>query len=445
MKPLIALAVLLTSLACSLSCGSDPSAAMIGTPPPVGSTEDLNPLGPVPPAAMYPTSLDRAFGIAAGILARMKATEAGGTWVCEDASGKLSSPATAYEGTAGVLIVLARIQRVHPHPEVEKALRTAGQWLKAQGQGLGPGLHVGKAGLGWALLELYETLGDRAWLEAGLAHAAEVAADSTQVLGSPGDLIWGHAGQGFFLLKAWRVSGDARWLRAAQQKADESIAQATVQGEGFKFMTVIGPQERVCYVGFAHGAAGTGYFFCRLAEALGSDGRPYRQAAEKVGAWLQAIAIENSSGLNWYRREPDQMNEQQNQWCHGAPGIGLFFAELHRQTLNPEHLRIARRAAETTLRLPQSMSCLCHGTTGNAYLYLKLYGITGESVYLDQAKAVGDRLWATWDRGLHHPSWMGNDGSQVRHNAGLMTGNAGRAHFYLSLSDPARWPMPFTE
>ncbi len=449
MKPIHALRILgiVSILGLATSCRQGGGSASAGgeTSGPVSLPPDPNPVGPIPPSPDYGSDLDRSFGIASGILARMRMEGPGGCWDYQDENGKVSQPAAAYTGQAGVILYLARLQRVRPHPEIEKALVLAGRWLQAQHLGLGPGLYEGRAGVGWAFLELYETLGDRSWLDSALGLAADVAADRTELEAFPGDLVAGHGGEGLFLLKVHRVTGDGRWLQAARTKADEVLSKAVPAGRGIKFLSRISSTQTVSYVGFAHGAAGMGHYFCRLSEALGAEGAPYLRAAEDVAAWLQSIAIEGPTGLNWYRREPDQTNQQQNQWCHGAPGIGLFLAELYARTRNPAYLDLARRAAATSQTLGQSMTCLCHGSTGNAQLCLRLYLLTGEAAYLQQAREAGNLLWVSWDRRFHYPSWMGDDGSPTLHNVNLMTGDAGRAHFFLSLADPARWPMPFTE
>lgn len=401
-----------------------------------------NPIGPIAPGTPYASEVDRAFAIAAGIIARQQTN---GVWMFDN-EGTLTTKTDAYSGQAGILLFLARLYQSKPHPDIKKSMLAGANWLRAQKiENAGPGLYTGQAGIAYAYLELAHSLQEPVWLEAAIAIAERLETDQTQLATAPADMISGHVSNGLFFLKLYQHTQQPRWLQAAKNKADESLSKAVRSGAGIKFETAISATDKRIYTGFAHGAAGVGYFYLRLSQSLGISGQAYKNAALDIAAWLRSIAIRNPDGINWYRREPDQMNQQINQWCHGAPGIGLFFAKLYEITQDAQDLALAKEAAATTLRLGHTGSSLCHGTTGNAQLYLKLHALTGDATYLQAAREVGSKLWASWDQHFHYPSWMGEDGSQRYHNASLMTGNAGRAYYYLQLSNPQQFPTPFLE
>lgn len=426
----LAAAILVTA------CGSGSSGSAV---PPTGPTE---PLGPIPPAAAYPTDGDRASGIGATLLTQMQVGASGASWSPDTASGGVDR--TAYSGDAGVVLFLARLQRERPHPEIRKALQLGAARLLTDTTLRSPSLFEGKAGVGWALLEAGEVLGDPALQKAAFALGSEVAANTTLAADRPGDLF-GHGGLPLFLLRLHRASGDARWLEAARSCADAGLARATATGDGLKFVWQM--DRPYYYVGFSHGAAGAGFMLCRLAEALGPvQGRPYLEAALKAGRYVQSMAHETPAGLNYSRREPDQPEATQLTWCHGAPGIGLFWLELYRQTKEPQYLALARRCADSTGQTRSSKgACLCHGGAGNAWLALSLYRVLGEKAYLETAQAWAAHLWSQTrllDR--QYPTWLGDDGSEAR-GIGLYTGMAGIGCFYLSLHRNGQAPMPFLD
>lgn len=427
-----------------VACGGGGASSANNTviPPVQVSGPDNNPIGPIPPGAPIKTQVDRAMAIAAGIIARQQAD---GSWWFDD-EGKIKKVHDAYSGQAGILIVLARVYQKENHAAIKDALNKGVAWLRAQDlRYTNAGLYSGKAGIAYAYLEVYQALKDPQYLNEALALANDISDNTLSLQNAPGDLISGHVGSGFFYLRLYELDKQTKWLEIAKKKADEALRYATTTPAGLLFPTLLTQQNAVIYTGFAHGAAGAGYFYLRLAQALGEQGKPYLKAAQSIGSWLRAIAKNEPKGINWYRREPDQMSSLLNQWCHGAPGVGLFFAKLYELSRDPQDLVIAQEAAKTTHALGHSFSSLCHGITGNAQLYLKLYQLTNDDNYLKLANDVGEQLWASWDKQFHYPSWKGEDGSHSYHNASLMTGNAGRAYFYLQLDQPLRLAMPFLE
>lgn len=402
---------------------------------------DNNPIGPIAPGAPINNDLDRSFAIAAGIIARQQAN---GVWNFDD-EGRITTPSDAYYGQAGVLLFLAKLYQRQADAEIKKSILKGAAWLKEEKiESLGSGLFTGQSGIAYTYLELYKTLQEPMWLETAITIGKRLENDQTQLNSAPGDMISGHVSSGLFFLKLYSVTQDVRWLNAAKNKANESLTKAVNSGAGIKFESQFG-NNKVAYVGFAHGAAGAGYFYAKLSQAMGFSGEPYKKAAQDVGRWLRSIATRSEGGLNWYRREPDQLNEQQNQWCHGAPGIGLFFAKLYEVTQDQEDLSLAKEAAASMLRIGHANTSLCHGTSGHVQLLLKLYGLTNDDSYLRSARQIGDNLWTSWDKSFFYPSWMGEDGSKKIHNASLMTGNAGRGYAYLQMVDPKNAAMPFLE
>jgi lantibiotic modifying enzyme len=122
------------------------------------------------------------------------------------------------------------------------------------------------------------------------------------------------------------------------------------------------------------------------------------------------------------------------QWCHGPPGIGLFYAELHRLTGSAAHLDTAVRcAAAMDAEREHASACQCHGLAGNAQLYLALHRRTGDAAWLDAARRYGELLWERRLRGTEFPEWTSGDSSRT-HTPSLMTGTTGVGWLYLQLA-----------
>ncbi|HEX7241875.1 MAG TPA: lanthionine synthetase LanC family protein, partial [Longimicrobiaceae bacterium] len=414
-----------------------------GTPGVVNPPVPPEPPAPQPP---YPTSADRALGVAAGLVKAAEAVSGGARWGVTDAGVK-GYPTDLYSGQAGVLSFLAEAYRFRPEESFRTALEAGGRWLQAQPRSSSQALFEGNAGRAWAFLSLHQALGGAGapWLQAALELAPAVASIKS---GLPGDLINGVPGQGLLLLRLHGVTGDARWLQAARELGDHVLATGVRVGEGVKFPSLVLSDGRtVFYPGMAHGSAGAAYFLCRLARALPADARGrYVDGARGAAAWLDGIARPRGEGVNWYRREPDQMDQQQVQWCHGAPGIGIFYAELYRTTGEAAHLEMAKRcAALVAAEGGQHWSaCQCHGVGGNAEIFLKLHRETGDSAWLDKARVFGEDVWSRRFTHTQYPGWASGDGNNVD-NPGLMTGTSGLGWLYLQLAQDGKLGGPVTD
>jgi len=114
------------------------------------------------------------------------------------------------------------------------------------------------------------------------------------------------------------------------------------------------------------------------------------------------------------------------QWCHGPPGIGLFFLALHSLTGATEDLEWAEATGE------------------NAALFLALHRRTGAAVWRERAEAFAQSTWVSRTPVEGRPRWPSVDGTNS-FNPGLMTGSAGVGHLFLQLAHPDTVRMPLTD
>lgn len=83
---------------------------------------------------------------------------------------------------------------------------------------------------------------------------------------------------------------------------------------------------------------------------------------------------------------------------------------------------------------------ICHGISGNAYVFLSLYRLTGKEEYLYKAKAFAcflhDRAHTFISQGIMHKG---------DHPFSLFEGIGGMAHLFLDLVEPSQSSFPAYE
>jgi hypothetical protein len=141
------------------------------------------------------------------------------------------------------------------------------------------------------------------------------------------------------------------------------------------------------YLGAGHGFAGNVYPVLRGVRWLDDD---LVQRFEARTEQTLAVSARHDAGLvNWEpwfdpvgRGRPHRPLVQD---CHGAPGIICRLAATRSAVLRDLLLRGGELtwAAGPLNKAPG----LCHGTDGNAYAFLKLHAMTGETRWLDRARA----------------------------------------------------------
>ncbi len=187
-------------------------------------------------------------------------------------------------------------------------------------------------------------------------------------------------------------------------------------------------------------AFGGSTYFVRLHTATGEA--RWKEIALEAAATMRQAAAPDRGGLNW-RRQPDTPAEAfKCQWCHGAPGVGLFFARAWEAFREPWLLEVAEGAGEATFAYGdiRKNPSQCHGLSGNAELFLELHRLTGKPLWRDRAAefarlAMGYRVsdgsgerWQADEPGFYSPDFM--------------CGAAGVGHFFLRLAAKGALPLP---
>lgn len=195
------------------------------------------------------------------------------------------------------------------------------------------------------------------------------------------------------------------------------------------------------YIGAAHGTAG-------ILACLFQAGFKSRKMLDTM-KWLQTMRFPDGN----YQTRPDSHKNELVQWCHGAGGIGLLFAQLADQMSeqrlkksyysytdagddkkikpfrpHPEYLSLAEDCAEHLFKkgfLQKGIS-LCHGSLGNALLFLKLYRLTKKKIWRQRALIFAKLILDP----RHANLW-----NQADQKLCFANGLAGAAYFFSALDD----------
>jgi hypothetical protein len=163
-----------------------------------------------------------------------------------------------------------------------------------------------------------------------------------------------------------------------------------------------------------------------------------------VAATLARAAVPDRGGLNWGHLLDSSPGRRaaECQWCHGSPGIGLFYATAYAVLGDAAHLDTALAAGETTFAygdVRQNPS-QCHGLAGNGELFVELYRLTGDGRWLRRAGDFAARALAYRRETAAGDVWQGDDPLYV--SPDFLCGAAGVGHYFLRLLDPRGIGMP---
>lgn len=347
----------------------------------------------------------------AHLLATMRPHDPERLWASE-AFGETCDPVAVQHGSAGGVAVLARALRHWEDDGADGAgsapvtrdalrdgLRSAAYWTADRQDALPgnlPGLHFGRSGTAWALLDAARALDDTA-----LAERAAALALALPVEWPNPDVCHGAAGSGLAQLHFWRTTGDPRFLDRAARAADGLLAAARRTPEGV-FWPV--PEDFASalagawHYGFAHGVAGVATFLLLAADATGEE--RFLDAAVEAGATLAAAARRGPAGALWpvdRARHLSDSPDLARHWCSGSSGVGTFLVRLRSATgARDDTLRELVEGAALAVRAggATDSTSTCHGLTGNAEFLLDAAESTGGAHHLASAELLVEHLAA---------------------------------------------------
>ncbi|PRQ31358.1 putative lanthionine synthetase C [Rosa chinensis] len=183
------------------------------------------------------------------------------------------------------------------------------------------------------------------------------------------------------------------------------------------------------YWGAAHGLAGIMYVLMTV--------QLKREEVEDVKGTLRYMIKNRFPSGNFLSSEGSE-SDRLVHWCHGAPGVALTLVRAAEVFGDEEFVQAAIDAGEVVWRrgLLKRVG-LCHGISGNTYVFLSLYRLTGKVEYLYRAKAFACFLY---DKGLKLISEGRMHGGDRPYS--LFEGVGGMAHLFLDMTEPSEARFP---
>lgn len=182
------------------------------------------------------------------------------------------------------------------------------------------------------------------------------------------------------------------------------------------------------YWGAAHGLAGIMHVLMDM--ELKPD------EAEDVKGTLRYM-IKNRFPSGNYPSSEGSENDRLVHWCHGAPGVTLTLVKAA-EVFGEEFLQAAVDAGEVVWKrgLLKKVG-MCHGISGNTYVFLSLYRLTGNEEYLYRAKAFACFLLDRAQNLISEGKMHGGDRPYS-----LFEGLGGMAYTCLDMVDPQMAKFP---
>lgn len=125
-------------------------------------------------------------------------------------------------------------------------------------------------------------------------------------------------------------------------------------------------------------------------------------------------------------------------WCHGAPGVALTLVKAAQVFKTDEFVEAAMEAGEVVWnRGLLKRVGVCHGISGNTYVFLSLYRLTGKPEYLYRAKAFASFLLDKSEKLISEGKMHGGD-----RPFSLFEGIGGMAYMFLDMNEPTQALFP---
>jgi predicted Ser/Thr protein kinase len=327
------------------------------------------------------------------------------------------------QGLAGAVIALARITDFTGEKSYRAALRTSACYLVEIATGtadLCPGLYNGVGGMVAALLLAARVLNCETLMLRAVRLGGELLITNTT---NP-DLFIGVAGIARAGVALHAVHAEPSVLERLEQLGEQLLGLATSEEYGGIYWTIPAGYEGMSgrtYLGFAHGAAGIADVLLDLYQMTGNES--FLRAVMGAATWLARHAERSPfGGLYW----PSVPNGPPNPafWCHGAAGIGSFFARLAGHKVLPEAMDMARGAAEAVSRTTRWCSPnRCHGLAGSIEFMMEMFELTKCNTYLEAATEMSVLSDKFYRRDAERRDWQ--PGPSGTFDVGYMTGLSG--------------------
>jgi lantibiotic modifying enzyme len=228
------------------------------------------------------------------------------------------------------------------------------------------------------------------------------------------ELMWGVPGTLLAARAMHDSTGDERWREAWLDSANALWSRR--EPDGFWVQRMYGHETKG--LSASHGLVGNVSALLQGGELLDA-GRRKTLTLETADVLAQRAVTED--GLtNWAHRLRPQLASPDGQirlqWCSGGAGVVISAASYLAEELLLSGAELVWKAGPHGL---EKGPCICHGTAGNGYAFLKVFARTGDERWLERARrfamhALGqvERLRAERGRG-RYSLWTGDLGTAL--------------------------------
>jgi hypothetical protein len=382
------------------------------------------------------------------------------SWQCiysSDGTPILVENETIYNGTCGIVIFLLELYQQTDDESYMTAAKQGMRWVEAYctaNPASTYALLTGRLSVSFTFLRMYHITADQQYLDKALSNARLVSSSLDYNIT---DLLNGISGILLGLLHLYAASKAAWILPQIDAFIGQLLKKAFHGKQGLYWDRSSSNIHGLC--GFSHGASGLGFVFLEIGHFFKNEA--FYWVAEQTFLYeSQYYSPTCNNWIDWrrgiYKEEIEREFRQayqnanlpffttgnyMNAWCHGAAGIGL--ARLRAYELQPKNeylheVEMALKATKgTDVNSPLISSyTLCHGSGGNAELFLEAFRILKDEQYLDLAGTIAQKALLS-----HQMSHLYLCGSNCPgEDTSLFLGNAGIGYFYLRLLQPLKVP-----
>jgi hypothetical protein len=233
------------------------------------------------------------------------------------------------------------------------------------------------------------------------------------------EVMWGAPGTLMAALLLYEHTGESRWKELFQETEARLWSELLWSSEhACHYWTQDLYGQTSTYIDAVHGFVGTAQPIIRGRHLL-DEGRwgPWR---ERIAQTIRQTVTREGNQANWraWLSIPENFQGPRlMQYCHGAPGFVVCLADYPGADL--DDLLLAGGEAIWAAGPLAKGSNLCHGTGGNGYAFLKLNERTGDSKWLDRARAFAMHgiMQTERDALAHHQLryslWTGDPGFAI--------------------------------
>ncbi|CAF2081093.1 hypothetical protein BRARA_F00155 [Brassica rapa] len=245
----------------------------------------------------------------------------------------------------------------------------------------------------------------------------------------PYELLYGRAGYLWACLFLNKHIGKDSVSSARMRSVVEEIFRAGRQlGERVKCPLMFEWHGKK-YWGAAHGLAGIMHVLMHV--ELEPD------EMEDVKGTLSYMIQHRFPSGNYLSSEGSE-SDRLVHWCHGAPGVALTLVKAAQVFRTDEFVEAAMEAGEVVWnRGLLKRVGVCHGISGNTYVFLSLYRLTGKPEYLYRAKAFASFLLDKSEKLISEGKMHGGD-----RPFSLFEGIGGMAYMFLDMNEPTQALFP---